>query len=499
MLSLLSSILSGVLFTLLWNDHLPSFMAAFILVPYFVFPCKFKNFFLKGSWASIPFLCLNFSFFWGVWPDSIWSYCLAFITPIPFIIFYFFFGNSLNKFDPLPRVLFLSLLYTLTEWLRSLSPIGISGIFPLTQYDNPYLLFWSSVVGLFPLCFLFIYLNYSLALLIREKNNQRLYLVNYLAICSLVLLFCWTGAQRIKSDEKKGEVSLNVGVVGLNQPAPSEFEQIGHQHRSVITYLKYREFKKSSDYYLDFLIKNSREISNYGQVDFFVWPETSLQVDPHFHRDQMDRINTLIKDTNAKLFIPYLTPAKSSLIHYNRLSFFGHNQTHFSYDKQKASFFSEYTEGKKSTQVYNMLVDGKIIKLAPLICFDFDFLSVPRNYAKQGINLFIAPSDDGYLKISKWHYKVVSLQAALHQVTMIKSDAGYISTIVDYYGRVLNPYKILPDNSAALFYKNIPLGNGRPTHYSTYGDVFIFYALCLLLGIGLFYGLSKKKSQANIS
>lgn len=183
------------------------------------------------------------------------------------------------------------------------------------------------------------------------------------------------------------------------------------------------------------------------QVDFIVWPENSVDVDPYTNKDVFDQLQAF----DQPLIIGAIVEKDKKLL--NTSILWGEN-TQEIYVKQHLTPFGEYIPLRSVASKISPLVDrvddfspgdeGKVFaigaaRIAPIICFELIDDQILHDGANTS-NLFVVQTNSatfGKSAESSQQLSITRVRAIEHSRNILSvSTTGY-SAVIDYQGKVL--------------------------------------------------------------
>ncbi len=128
------------------------------------------------------------------------------------------------------------------------------------------------------------------------------------------------------------------------------------------------------------------------------------------------------------------------------------------------------------------------------ICFDSCYTAVSRGIVGNGARLIAMPNYDPpatHWVIHHFHRAVLPFRAVENRVPFVRADPTGFSQIVDAAGRTV---ALSPLGRAEALVAEVPLGDGRGTGFTRWGDWFA--ALCLLVVAGFAVDVTRRWALA---
>jgi apolipoprotein N-acyltransferase len=408
---------------------------------------------------------------------------------------------------------FAPLVWVALEFIRTKSEIGFPwGLLGYSQISHTSIVQISSIFGVYGLSAWLVWIN-LLIFWIFQKKHKLTYLV--ILIISFVLPIGY-GLMRIK---EKPSV-LKVAVVQPNI-APNE-----------------KGDRESRNRLIDELLALIRNAAN-QKPDLIILPETATIIDITKSEDLRITIQSIIDTNNVYLFTgtPLFEPGGS--VYYNGAVLFEPNvvgldsviytdSTHYvpvsNFDKIYRKIhlvpFSERipyvdkiglvrkietgdmgdcTPGKEYT-VFEIQIPNSQIpnKFACLICFEAIFPDLAHEFTSRGADMLINITNDGWFGKTPGpyqHCELAVMRSVENGVPLIRSANNGISLITDSYARI--------KNRTGLFTQTVLIDSVpsplTSTFYRTYGDIFIYIALGIIIIVILVKPFKHKNNQKRIS
>ena len=183
------------------------------------------------------------------------------------------------------------------------------------------------------------------------------------------------------------------------------------------------------------------------QVDFIVWPENSVDVDPYTNKDVFDQLQAF----DQPLIIGAIVDKDRKLLN---TSILWRKNTQEIYVKQHLTPFGEYIPLRSVASKISPLVDrvndfspgnqGKVFaigaaRIAPIICFELIDDQILRDGANTS-NLFVVQTNSatfGKSAESSQQLSITRVRAIEHSRNVLSvSTTGY-SAVIDYQGKVV--------------------------------------------------------------
>jgi len=196
------------------------------------------------------------------------------------------------------------------------------------------------------------------------------------------------------------------------------------------------------------LDETKKALAKNQKVDFIVWPENAVDVDPYTNKDVYDQIETFDKP----LIIGAIVEKGDKLLN---TSILWGEKTQEIYVKQHLTPFGEYIPlrslAKKISPLVNQVNDfspgnGQKIftigqaKIAPVICFELIDDEILAKAAKSS-NLLVVQTNSatfGTSAESAQQLSITRIRAIEHSRNVVSVSTTGISAVIDFNGKVLN-------------------------------------------------------------
>ena len=414
---------------------------------------------------------------------------------------------------------FAPLVWVVLEFIRTKSEIGFPwGFLGYTQTSYTSIIQFASIFGVYGISAWVVWINLLILWFFQKKHK-----LTYLVI--LILSFIApVGFGLIRISNRKTEQSrIRVALV---QPNVGPLEKGDYENRERLT-----------NELLGLINQAARQ-----NPDLIILPETATLVDITRNDELRQKIQAIVNSNNLYLFTgtPLYTPG--SPIYYNGAVLFEPNP--FLIDSVTTLDSSNYQEEQKEPrqvfkQIYRKIhlvpfsekipyadkvplfrkietgdmgdcTPGKEytifefpipnpqspIKFAGLICFESILPDLTREFTKRGADMLVNITNDGWFGKTfgpYQHCELAILRSVENGVPLIRCANNGISLIADPYARVKSRTKLF--TQTVVIDSVSPSIN--PTFYRRYGDIFIYFAIAIIIiGIAI-KPLKKIKSWAS--
>lgn len=223
--------------------------------------------------------------------------------------------------------------------------------------------------------------------------------------------------------------------------------------------------------------------------DVIVWPEAPAPV--YYTRDEVLRrqVTDLARVTHSPILLGTVTynehgaplnsaqfvlPDGSAAGRYDKIylvPFGEYIPPPFGFVKQITSEAGEFRPGSKIA-----IFENAGLKLGAFICYESSIPHLVREFSRQGAQVFINISNDGYFGHSsarEQHLELVRMRAAENRRWIVRATNNGVTSLIDPAGRVISQIPSFIETAARFSFTPI----SDVTLYAQYGDWFAW--LCL--------------------
>jgi apolipoprotein N-acyltransferase len=200
------------------------------------------------------------------------------------------------------------------------------------------------------------------------------------------------------------------------------------------------------------------------------WSEGNAVIAPEGRQAFLDRAGAFAREHGVYLAAGVLELAYDSTLSDNKVVMFAPDgSVAFTYVKTK-SWYPTGSDGVLRT------VDTPYGRIGAAVCFDMDFPSFIRQFARMGTDIVVVPSFDSE-RIRPYHTEVGLFRAVENGFSMVRQVSAGASMAVDWTGRVLarQDYFTTADR---LMIADVPT-RGVRTLYGLLGDAFAWLGCAL--------------------
>ncbi len=463
------------------NMSLPKFVAYAFLVRYIAS--------VIGAYGVFPF------------PIAIIFIYMIFTTALS-IIPYLIDRITASKIPPFLQSLLLPASFVLIEFFMSNSPAGTWGSMAYTQENNPAIIQFSALAGIWGILF-FIYWTGPIVnnLLLNQTRRG-----GFLIYCVLLALVWAWGFTRFHFRETSSEDTITIGSVTANQLSVAEalYEDINNRSITIppriaqsdpllaeinlgfIEYMKepesnrFEQLRQAQHDIRTNLFRKSAKLAENG-AQIIVWSEAAVQTIKPNENDLIKQGAEFAEQHQVWLILPAAVfhpgqhdPGEPFLE--NKLIFFDPSGNKvLEYFKNVPVKGLEPSYGGDGHIPVIEMVNHNV---AAVICYDADFPDMISQTGRNNAEILLVPSSDWYA-IGNAHASMAKYRAIENGVSMFRPAGNGRTTVTDAMGRiVLNSDYYFDHEHSSLV--SVPIISTR-TLYSQYPRLMIYLSSIILL------------------
>ncbi len=464
-----------------WGAWLGIFLFAIVLN-------NFKKLFLNLFYCFVVGFAFNLVLLYWVYPtvyfgtqDQFLSFLSVFglsaVMALQFVLFgfFYFYIKSLTWVLPLGA----ACLWVSIEFLHQLIAFHLFAfpwfVLGYSQFENLALIQISSVTGAYGVSFIIVFICFSFSALFgKYKKRQKILFI----ICSIIL-FAITflfGKKEIKHQLDFEHTSPNKIKVALMQPNTHGLILLG----------------KGNEAY-SVLQKQLTAIEG-GNVDFIIWPETSLEgtftseENKNFVHNISRTYNTQqlfggAEVKNNKLYVGaglftedglIDSYQKHKLVPFGEFLPFQEFLSGFYREKGITSLTGTFSEGGNLGKILTLNFPNNTYPFGASICFESLFPAIWRAQAKEGAQFFVNISNDGwFLKTAAplQHLRINIFRAIENRRPILRATTTGYNAWIDSLGKLRFRSGNLFEQETAIFDFEFQ-SRSKKTFYTTFGDIF---------------------------
>jgi apolipoprotein N-acyltransferase len=337
--------------------------------------------------------------------------------------------------------LWIALLWTAVEFLRSQGPLGFPwALLGASQHQAVSIIQVASLTGIFGVSFLVVLVNATLYVLLTRR--------------AIVIPVCGTGLMLA--------ATILWGVSTLRPPVPATFTAAVIQPGFDVR-LRWHPPLVDRERELAVLRQLTHDAAKRGAT-LVVWPETASPLDILGTPAVLGAVQSWARDDHLSLIATSLEGGQTN----SAFAFAPSGALTGRYDKVRLVPFAEH--GERPGRAYAVLRTPEA-RIGVMVCFESIFPQIARRYARQGADLLAVITNDAWFDgrtAPAQHAAVAPFRAVEEGRYLLRAANDGISAIIDPRGRTLNElplgeHGVLMARVAAL---------SKMTLYARYGDVF---------------------------
>lgn len=491
-MSVLLSILSGLMLSASFPPSPFSWMAWFSLVPLLIslkdmnYKQAFRNGFLFGVSHYITLI------YWVYIALHRYGYLHPAISASCMILLCFYMALYKGIFSVLYVIIkgarfwpfICASLWVGLEFILGKALSGFPwGLVGYTQYKNLYVIQIADILGVYGISFIIVLVNSVLAGMFIEQLIRRRLIFILEVLITLILLVTFIGygvySVSLWREGKEKGMRIKLAIVQGNVDQSIKWNP-AYQEETIEKYER--------------LTSTTRDFD----PSLIIWPETAL---PFFFQDKDFFLSKRVKDIaiKEKAWLIFGSPAyrdtKNGAIYYNRAYLLSpQGEIKGYYDKVHLVPFGEYVPLRSLFPFFRRLVEatGEFepgsslspldmdgVKAGVLICYEAIFPELSQRLVQRGANLLVNLTNDAWFGLSSAPYQHLSmavLRAVETRRPLIRSANTGISAFVNPDGSIASSSPIFEDR---VIQGIVYISDGEQlTPYVKYGHFFPLIMLC---------------------
>lgn len=494
--SVLSSILSGVLLALAFNNGRLWIFTWFAFVPLFL---ALNNKSLKQTFLLFLITGIIFwsgTIYWLVNVTLVGTLLLILYLALYFVIFGLFIRPS-TRDSQLYILLFVPALWILLEYIRSHLFTGFPwALLGYSQYLNLPIIQIADISGVWGISFLVMFVNVAVVEMIWSLKSRlwprlKIIVLSVILVFSLILSYGYFHLSSAKSIPGV-QYTVKISLVQGNIPQELKWEPRAR----------------------DLILQNYFELTSRAvkdSPDLIIWPEAALPVVLEEEPEYYMKLRQYIKTINKPLLFGSVT-LKDDAYYNSALLLSGDARLLNQYDKLHLVPFGEYIPFRNSLRFLDTIApigditrgkDYTVFKLpgfpigfGVLICFEDVFPELARSFVTRGAGFLVNITNDAWFGKTPEAYQHLAasvLRAVENRVYLARCANTGVSAFISPLGKIISDLSDSKGNDifiSGYCIDSLRVSNNKPSFYNLYGDVFL--PLCLLF---FFYGIVFKNRK----
>ncbi len=489
------------------------FLAWIALVPLLVATAQTRNglrafllgwlwglIFFYGScwWLTYPIIHYGHISAWFAYPLLLLPVSLVAIFPAVFCLLL----TRLTEHFGSAAMLIAPLVWGSLEWSRYIITGQVWNALGYSQAFHPWLIQSARWGGVYAISFLLILSNSAIVLLIRRSRKLALALIVAIAV---VVLAASYGSHQFPPI-KDGASNSSIMTIAIQPNVPMAFSDEAKEMKSLLD----RHLSLSSAALRDLDDHIAFKGSATALPRLVIWPESPMNFSYSRDSQLRDVVATLARTNHTSVLLNSLEPAPHDGSHNSAVLVNQEGRIVAQYDKIRLMPFGEYVPlprwlpGASSVRgIVGDFTPGSSYTLMPLgdlragvfICIEAAHPSIARRFTKDGADVLINISNDGYLgptPVMRQHLSNAVFRAVENDRPLIRVTNSGISAYIESNGSV---WDATPGFTPAVRTWTVAKGNAETTFYTRHGDVFVY--ACALMSLGFISAtfLSRRKRR----
>jgi apolipoprotein N-acyltransferase len=443
--------------------------------------------FFYGScwWLTYPIIHYGHISAWFAYPLLLLPVGLVAIFPALFCLLL---ARLIRRFG-LASVCMAPLIWVSLESARYLVTGMVWNALGYSQAFHPLLIQSARWGGVYTVSFLLVLANSAIALLVMRSRKLALALI---VATALVVLAASYGAHRFPPIKDRTQNS-SVVAIAIQPNVPMEFSDEAKEMKSLLD----RHLSLSSAASRDLEQDVAFEGSAAALPRLVIWPESPMNFSYSRDSQLRDVVATLARTNHTSVLLNSLEPAPRDGSHNSAILVNQEGRIVAQYDKIRLMPFGEYVPlphwlpGASSVRgIVGDFTPGSSYTLMPLgdlragvfICIEAAHPAIARRFTKDGADVLINISNDGYLgptPVMRQHLSNAIFRAVENDRPLIRVTNSGTSAYIDSKGSV---WDATSGFTQAVRTWTVRKEKAATTFYTRHGDIFVY--ACALISLG---------------
>ena len=436
-------------------------------------------------WLTYPIIHYGHISAWLTYPLLLLPVGLVAIFPA---LFSLLLARLIQRFGT-AAMLVAPLLWISLEWVRYVVTGMVWNALGYSQAFHPWLIQSARWGGVYAISFLLILSNSAIVLLLRRSGKLALALIVAIALVVLAASYGTHPSPPIKA----GASNSSIVTIAIQPNVPMEFSDEAREMKSLLERHLSLSSAASRDLEADVALKGSAT----DLPRLVIWPESPMNFS--YSRDSQLRevVATLARTNHTSVLLNSLEPAPHDGSHNSAILVNQEGRIVAQYDKIRLMPFGEYVPlphwlpGASSVRgIVGDFTPGSSYTLMPLgdlragvfICIEAAHPSIARRFTKDGADVLINISNDGYLgptPVMRQHLSNAIFRAVENGRPLIRVTNSGTSAYIDSNGSV---WDATPGFTQTVRTWTVAKGKAATTFYTRRGDIFVY--ACALISLG---------------
>ena len=443
--------------------------------------------FFYGScwWLTYPIIHYGHISAWFAYPLLLLPVGLVAIFPALFCLLL----ARLTEHFGSAAMLIAPLVWGSLEWSRYIITGQVWNALGYSQAFHPWLIQSARWGGVYAISFLLILSNSAIVLLLMRSRKLALALIVAIAVVFLAASY---GSHQFPPI-KGGASNSSILTIAIQPNVPMEFSDEAKEMKALLD----RHLSLSSAALRDLDDDVAFKGSATAVPRLVIWPESPMNFSYSRDSQLRDVVANLARTNHTSVLLNSLEPAPHDGSHNSAVLVNQEGRIVAQYDKIRLMPFGEYVPlprwlpGASSVRgIVGDFTPGSLYTLMPLgdlragvfICIEAAHPSIARRFTKDGADVLINISNDGYLgptPVMRQHLSNAVFRAVENDRPLIRVTNSGITAYIDANGSV---WDATPGFTQALRTWTVAKGNAETTFYTRHGDVLVY--ACALISLG---------------
>jgi apolipoprotein N-acyltransferase len=458
--------------------------------------------FFYGScwWLTYPMIHYGHISAWFAYPLLLLPVALVAVFPALFCVFL---ARLTDRFGS--ATLFAApLLWVSLEWARYMVTGQVWNALGYSQAFHPLLIQPARWGGVYAVSFLLVLANSAIVLLLMRRLKLALAVLTGVALFASAASYGAYPFPPIKS----GAPNSALVAIAIQPNVPMEMADEATEMKALLDRHLSLSSAVSRDLEGNVAFKNS--VATLPRL--VIWPESPMNFSYSRDSQLRDVVATFARTNHTSVLLNSLEPAPNDGAHNSAILVNEEGRIVAQYDKIRLMPFGEYVPlprwlpGASSVRgIVGDFTPGSSYTLMPLgdlragvfICIEAAHPSIARTFTKDGADVLINISNDGYLgptPVMRQHLSNAIFRAVENKRPLIRVTNSGISAYIDSNGWV---WDTTPDFAQAVRTWTIPKEKAETTFYTRHGDIFVYACALITLGFISATFVSRRRRALN--
>jgi apolipoprotein N-acyltransferase len=443
--------------------------------------------FFYGScwWLTYPIIHYGHISAWFAYPLLLLPVGAVAFFPA---LFYLLLVRLIRRFGSV-AVCLAPVVWVSLEWARYMVTGQVWNAIGYSQAFHPWLIQSARWGGVYAVSFLVVLGNSAIALLLL----RRVKVASGLLVGLTLLVSAASYGAHSFSPTRAGASKSSIVAIAIQPNVPMEFSDEAAEMKSLLE----RHLTLSNAATRAFEADPAFDPTAKALPRILIWPESPMNFSYSRDSHLQDTVGTLARTNHASVLLNSLEPALNNGAHNSAILVNQEGRIAAQYDKIRLMPFGEYVPlphwlpGASSVRgIVGDFTPGSSYTLMPLgdlragvfICIEAAHPAIARNFTKDGADVLINISNDGYLgptPVMRQHLSNAIFRAVENGRPLIRVTNSGISAYIDSSGTVS---ETTPGFTEATRIWPVGKEKAETTFYTRQADIFVY--ACALISLG---------------